>query len=133
MHPHRSTLLAALLAAVFLLALAFAFAPASGQEASPAGAIPPDLAPVPTLAADPAATLVAGLAARFPLVSSLLMVIGLLRLLVKPVMAYLHARAAATEETEDDARLDRIERSWWLRALLFALDWGASIKPPARR
>ena len=111
------------------LVLLLAFTEARAQEAAPTDlAAPAITAP----AADPAATLVADLAVKYPVLTTVLLVVGLLRLTVKPLIEFLRARVAATETKEDDERLDRIERSWWLRALLFALDWGASIKPLRR-
>lgn len=95
-------------------------------DAPPAPAFA-DAAPS-TVSADPAATLIADYAAKYPLVVSILSLVGLLRLVFKPVLAWLHARAAATPGTEDDERLARVEASWWMRVLRFLLDWGASIK-----
>jgi hypothetical protein len=121
----KALLVSLLLIGAALLALAFAIPAAHAQDAAPAAA---ELAP-PTPQPEATDTLVADLAAKYPLLVTALAVVGLLRLLVKPVMEFLRARAAATETKADDERLDRIERSWWLRALLFVLDWGASIKP----
>lgn len=123
----KSATLAHLFAAIILFAIAFATPDvALADVAAPAA---PAEAPA---AQDATATLVADLAIKYPVVFTVLTIVGMLRLLVKPVMAYLHARAAATETKEDDERLARVAQSWWMKALLFVLDWGASIKPVAK-
>lgn len=119
----------ACLFAFMLFSLIALFAPtvAFAQEAASAAA-------ETVVAPDPFAAFVAGLAAKYPVVVTIVSIIGFLRLLVKPVVAFLHTRAAATETKEDDERLEKAERSWWFKALMFGLDWGASIKPvPLRK
>ena len=76
-----------------------------------------------------APTIVADLAVKYPILTTALMILGLLRLIIKPVMAAVTAHVQSTPDTTDDERLARTERSWWFRSLLFILDWGASIKP----
>lgn len=95
----------------------------------------PDLTPTasatsaePTKPAE-APSVIADLAVKYPIITTVLMVMGLLRLILKPIVEWLRARAAATADPADDERLAQAERSWWFKALLFALDWGASIKP----
>jgi hypothetical protein len=119
---------------LFIIALATMLS-VFAQDAQPntdplALADPPPMGEI--RAADDSATVVTDLVAKFPVLSSVLLVVGFLRLTVKPIIATLHARAASTPGTEDDERLAKIQRSWWLRALLFVLDWGASIKPLPR-
>lgn len=118
----------ACLFAFMLFSLIALFAPtvAFAQEVASAAA-------ETVVAPDPFAAFVAGLTTKYPVVVTILTLIGLLRLLVKPVIAYLHSRAAATESPDDDARLEKAERSWWFKALMFGLDWTASIKPIGRK
>lgn len=118
---------------VLLLALVGLFlAPLAvmSQEAIP---LPPDLA------ADLARPLVVQVVESHPWVASLLILIGSLRLLFKPIMSLVRSRIAATPTTEDDAQLQRVMSSWWYQALAWTLDFVASIKiappiqPPASR
>lgn len=73
---------------------------------------------------------IAQLAQNHPIVLSILAVIGVLRAINKPLFALLHAYVIATPSTSDDALLSSVEQNKFVRALLFALDWTASIKLP---
>lgn len=70
----------------------------------------------------------APLVANHPWASALLIAVGVLRSIFKPIVSVLEQRAAATADTADDERLKRAEASWWFRALAWFLDFGASIK-----
>lgn len=70
------------------------------------------------------------LAVRYPIISSLLLVIGALRFVVKPLLLAARYIVRGTASTKDDEWLTRIEGSPWLTAILFAADWLASIKLP---
>lgn len=89
------------------------------QEVVP---IPPDLA------ADLARPLVVRVVENHPWVASLLLLIGSLRLICKPIMSLVRSRIAATPTTDDDAQLQRVMSSWWYQALAWTLDFVASIK-----
>ena len=65
---------------------------------------------------------------KYPVLSVIVFAVGCLRMLVKPVMAFLHERAAATETKEDDEKLAAVENSKWWKWLTFGLDYVASIK-----
>ena len=93
----------------------------------------------PDLAADLARPLVVQVVENHPWVASLLILIGSLRLLFKPIMSLVRSRIAATPTTDDDAQLQRVMSSWWYQTLAWTLDFVASIKiappiqPPASR
>lgn len=89
----------------------------------------------PELAADLARPLVVRVVQSHPWVASLLILIGSLRLLFKPIMSLVRSRIAATPTTEDDAQLQRVMSSWWYQALAWTLDFVASIKiaPPIQQ
>jgi hypothetical protein len=93
----------------------------------------------PDLAADLARPLVVQVVENHPWVASLLILIGSLRLICKPIMSLVRARVALTPTTDDDAQLQRVMSSWWYQALAWTLDFVASIKiapptkPPASR
>ncbi len=61
-------------------------------------------------------------------VLQVLVLIGALRLVVKPLMVALTAFAKETETPKDDEVLAKIETSKAYKLLLFVLDWLASIK-----
>lgn len=67
---------------------------------------------------------------KFPVLASVLMLIGALRVTIKPLMAYLEQRAAETEDTKDDERLAKIKANKVYKVLVFLLDYTASIKLP---
>lgn len=60
--------------------------------------------------------------------ATVVLVMGALRFVVKPVIAGLHWYAERTETPKDDEFIARIENSKVLKWLLFALDWIASVK-----
>ena len=109
-----------------LLGLFLAPLAVMSQEAIP---LPPDLA------ADLARPLVVQVVESHPWVATLLLLMGGLRLVCKPVMSLVRARVAATPSTDDDAQLQRVMSSWWYQSIAWSLDFLASIKipPPASR
>lgn len=59
-----------------------------------------------------------------------LMVIGILRAVNKPFFTLWRSYVQATPTKADDELLDKVERSKITKAILFVLDWTASIKVP---
>lgn len=86
------------------------------------------IGPISPVVADPVAGFIADLAVKYPWVTAALSIIGILRLVFKPIMTLLAQRAAATESTEDDDRLVAVQKSWAFRALAWVLDYTASVK-----
>lgn len=74
------------------------------------------------------ATIVLALAQKAPIVSSILMVVGIARLVIKPLLAIARSVVQATPSAADDAALDKVEQSSVLKGLLWALDYLFSIK-----
>lgn len=68
------------------------------------------------------------LAVKWPILSTILMFMGTLRLVMKPIVALLHKWVESTETKKDDEWLARVESSVMWKAVLFALDWFGSIK-----
>jgi len=98
-------------------------------------------APDPTLLVIPAASgdglfeppaqwtrFIAELALRHPWVFTLLTLIGFLRVVFKPLMAWLHSHVESTESTRDDALLAQVEASIWYRIGAWLVDYLGSIK-----
>lgn len=98
------------------------------EEVAPAIPFDPQTAAV---LADP---WVSAVAREHPYLVTVLLVIGALRAVFKPVMALLRMRAAATPDPSDDAALSRWETTPLARLLTWSLDFVASIKvaPPNR-
>lgn len=74
------------------------------------------------------------LAQKEPWVTTVLALMGALRLLLKPIFAALHAFALTTGNERVEAMAARIAGSRGLRIFAFVLDWVASVKlvPPVR-
>lgn len=72
--------------------------------------------------------LLAGLIAKFPLVATIIMIVGALRIVVKPIMALLHNLADYSPSQKDDILIDKVENSKLYKGFLFCIDWIASIK-----
>ncbi len=75
--------------------------------------------------------ILASLVANYPFVMSVVAIVGALRLVIKPIMALLHAVAAQTPTKADDEALAKLTQSKLYAGFLFVLDWLASIKKPA--
>lgn len=73
---------------------------------------------------------VLGLAAKYPVVTTVFLVIGVLRAIFKPFFAFLHVFVAATPSQKDDELLNKAEGSKVYKAFAFVVDYLASIKLP---
>ena len=69
------------------------------------------------------------LVSKYPVIASIIAVVGILRLVVKPLMSIARAVAANTVSPKDDAVLDKVEASGVWKGLLWVLDYIASVKP----
>lgn len=63
-----------------------------------------------------------------PQLASLLMVMAALRIVFKPVFAVAEAYVQATENKEDDAKLEEVKASKAFQTVAFILDYFASVK-----
>jgi len=70
---------------------------------------------------------------KYPILTSIFLVIGVLRAINKPLFVFLRAYVLATPSTSDDAILDSVEKSQVYKAISFVLDWTTSIKLPAKQ
>jgi hypothetical protein len=90
-----------------------------------------DTAPTSTLGeTNPFQPLLDGLIGKYGWITTVVLVIGSLRILFKPVMLAIEKYVRETPGTEDDARIARFEASPIYRIIGFLLDFGASIKLP---
>jgi len=69
-----------------------------------------------------------GLVTKYPIITSILLFMGILRVVMKPLFAVLHAYVIATPSEEDNKLLGKVEDSVPLKGLFFVLDYLASIK-----
>lgn len=72
---------------------------------------------------------IAKFAADHPWLVTLLLIVGALRFVLKPIVAALHAWAASTEDPRDDELIAKVESSTSWKWALFVIDWLGSIKP----
>ena len=78
-------------------------------------------------------SLLASAVEQYPVLTSIFIVIGLLRAINKPLFALLRAYAVQTESKADDEFLDQVEASKLYKTISFVLDWTTSIKLPAKQ
>lgn len=64
----------------------------------------------------------------WPILASIIVVMGTLRLFLKPVMTFLHAIADATPTPKDNDALNKVESSMLWKIVNFVIDYFASIK-----
>lgn len=72
-------------------------------------------------------------ALQYPVIASILMVIGTLRLIMKPLMTFLNELVIIIPGDTDNQILSSVENSKWFKGLMYVLDWFASIKFPVKR
>ena len=68
--------------------------------------------------------------AKNPQLASVLVVMGLLRAVFKPLMSVIQAYVDATPDGGDNEKLEKVKESKWFKTLAWLLDYAASIKLP---
>lgn len=79
-------------------------------------------------AVDGITALISGIALKFPWVLIVLSVLGILRIVVKPLMAIIHSIVEKTVSKSDDAAIEKVEASPIYKGFCFVLDWLFSVK-----
>lgn len=79
------------------------------------------------------AALILQLAEKYPAVIAVVSVIGVLRVIFKPIMSVIEAYIAYTPDKGDDAKLEEVKSSKVYKAVAFVLDWFASVKLPVKK
>lgn len=74
--------------------------------------------------------LILDLAQKAPVILSILSIVGLLRLVMKPLMSILKAVAAETATDKDDKIIEKVESSAIWKGLCWVIDYVASVKLP---
>jgi hypothetical protein len=67
-----------------------------------------------------------------PMLTSLFVVVGVLRVVNKPLFAFLHTLVDATPTDVDNKVLNEVEQSKLYTTVTFVLDWLGSIKLPKK-
>lgn len=71
--------------------------------------------------------------AALQVISWIAMVMGSVRIVMKPVMVCLKAIAAATETKKDDELIEKVETSKAYVTISFIIDWFLSVKLPEKK
>jgi hypothetical protein len=72
--------------------------------------------------------LIQGLSAKYPVLVSVFLVMGVLRSIFKPLMTFLHAYVLATPSEKDNKKLAKLESSKVYKAIVFLVDYFSSVK-----
>lgn len=72
--------------------------------------------------------LILELVAKAPWLAGVFMVMGVLRMIMKPLMSFLRTFVMATPSDMDDKILDEVENSKIYAAIAYVLDWLFSLK-----
>jgi hypothetical protein len=67
---------------------------------------------------------------KYPATASVLVVMGILRAIFKPLFSLLQAYVDATESKTDNEKLQKFKDSKIYKALAYLLDYAASVKLP---
>ena len=73
------------------------------------------------------------LAAKYPIIASIIIVIGIFRNIFKPLMSFLRSFVLATPSVKDDSILDKFEGSKIYAGIIYVVDWFTSIKLPGAK
>jgi len=76
--------------------------------------------------------LIISFANQYPVVASVLMAIGVLRTINKPLFTFLQVLVGSTPTQKDDEILKSVEQSKAYTYLCFVLDYFASVKLPQK-
>jgi hypothetical protein len=70
---------------------------------------------------------------KYPVLIQVIMVIGILRVVNKPLFTFLHAFAAATPSKVDDKIVSDVEQSKIYKVISYVFDWFGSVKLPGKK
>ena len=74
-----------------------------------------------------------GLSVKYPIVMSVVLLVGVLRAINKPLFALARAFADATKSELDNKLIDDVEKSKIYKGVCFVLDWLGSVKLPGTK
>ena len=73
------------------------------------------------------------LVSQYPVVSTVFLVMGSARAIMKPLFALARVVVEQTESKKDDEILDQVEQSKVTKTIQFVLDYAFSIKPVSKK
>ncbi len=65
---------------------------------------------------------------KYPALSSVIFIVGALRVINKPLFSLARAVVGVTPSKKDDEYLDKVEGSKAYKSIIYILDWFASVK-----
>jgi len=71
--------------------------------------------------------------AKYPVVMSIVVIVGSLRLLIKPVFEFLIKVADSTETQKDNELLQKVMNSKGYSVVVFLVDYLSSVKLPVKK
>ena len=75
-------------------------------------------------------TILLAMIAKYPIMSSILMAMGLLRAINKPIFALVQAFVDYTLTTSDNEKFEKFKNNAIVKKILWLLDYTASVKLP---
>ena len=69
---------------------------------------------------------------KYPTLGSIVVVMGTLRLILKPLVSAVQTYVASTASTRDDEIVEGVLSSKYYKAFAFILDYAASVKLPKK-
>lgn len=76
--------------------------------------------------------LLEGAAGQYGVIAQIIMIIGMLRVVMKPLMSLIQAVVQVTPSLADDSFLAKILEHKVYKAIVYLLDWSASVKLPKK-
>ena len=77
--------------------------------------------------------MVTDLMGKYPQLAQVLVIVGTLRLVFKPLFTFLHQFVDATPTTRDNEFLSKVEGSKAYKLVAWAMDYFASVKMPGQK
>ena len=74
-----------------------------------------------------------GLAQKYPIILTIVSIMGMARVILKPLMTLLHTVVKETETTKDDTFLASLEESAVYKGIVWLLDYAISLKLPTSK
>lgn len=70
------------------------------------------------------------LVGKYPVIATVIAIVGILRIVIKPLVSIMENVAAATETKADDVVVEKVKTSAIYKGLVWLIDYVASVKLP---
>jgi len=77
--------------------------------------------------------MILGFAEKYPVILTIAAVMGIARMVLKPLMSFLHEYVLITPSEKDDKLLESVETSSVYKAVVWVLDFVLSLKLPKKK